>query len=319
MAVTINVNDLSLVHKDSGGVAVNTAPDVCLTPSGSGPVPIPYPNVAKSVDLAKGTTTVTADSGNMIAVLGSEFSVSTGDEAGTSGGVKSGTNMAEATWLTYSPDVKMEGKAACRLTDKMLLNHGNTVCLAGVFQKALWKYPELKILCRFICACDKNPIVSPAGRELRQQCVDQMVEAFNEAMGGESTIIPEQTYDMSKTPPAPVAGHPSQPAGRYVTPDAVLVYVPGLKQSQPNIKAVVEIKFPTDRFRGDQLAHQKIIAGKADHVTLTTGPQSCDCENRDWKPKPQRIPNWLKWLVYLAVYFLSRGRARMPVPRPVPG
>ena len=36
-------------------------PDVCKTPSPGGPVPIPYPNIAQSVTLAKGTTTVKAD------------------------------------------------------------------------------------------------------------------------------------------------------------------------------------------------------------------------------------------------------------------
>jgi len=45
--------------------------------------------------------------------------------------------MKEATWLTYSFDVKLEGKNACRLTDKMLMNHGNTVCLAGILQAPL--------------------------------------------------------------------------------------------------------------------------------------------------------------------------------------
>lgn len=45
--------------------------------------------------------------------------------------------MKEATWLTYSFDVQLEGKNACRLTDKMLMNHGNTVCLAGEIQPIL--------------------------------------------------------------------------------------------------------------------------------------------------------------------------------------
>ena len=129
MATTINVNGLTLVHRGSDGTAIATLPDVCKTPSPGGPVPLPYPNVARSTDLAKGTKTVKVDGANMAAIAGSELRRSTGDEAGTAGGVKSSTNMKEATWLTYSLDVKLEGKGACRLTDKLLMNHGNTLCL----------------------------------------------------------------------------------------------------------------------------------------------------------------------------------------------
>ena len=134
MAVTVNVNGLSLVHKGSDGISIATLPDVCKTPTPGGPVPIPYPNITFSRDLANGTTTVTADGGNMIAIDGSESSVSTGDEPGVAGGVKSGVNKDKSTWLTYSFDVKIEGKGACRLTDKKLHNNGNTVDAAGKIQ-----------------------------------------------------------------------------------------------------------------------------------------------------------------------------------------
>jgi hypothetical protein len=134
MAVTININDLTLAHKGSDGTAIATMPDVCKTPSPGGPVPLPYPNIAVSADLAKGTTTVKADGGNMCANKGSELSKSTGDEPGTAGGVTSSTNMKEATWMLYSMDVMLEGKNACRLTDKLFMNHENTVCLAGWLQ-----------------------------------------------------------------------------------------------------------------------------------------------------------------------------------------
>ena len=47
MGVSVGVNKLSVVHKDSGGTTI-AFPDVCKTPSPAGPVPIPYPNIAKS-------------------------------------------------------------------------------------------------------------------------------------------------------------------------------------------------------------------------------------------------------------------------------
>ena len=95
------------------------------------------PNVAYSADLALGTSTVVADGGHSVAVLGSIFAKSTGDEPGTLGGVISGTYTREASWLTFSADVRIEGRAACRLTDKMLHNHGNTFNAAGEMQKPL--------------------------------------------------------------------------------------------------------------------------------------------------------------------------------------
>src|SRR4051794_9165227 len=136
MPVTIKVNGTanSLCHKGSSGITTATLPDVCKTPSPGGPVPLPYPNIAMSSDLAKGTTTVVVDGGNMAAIKGSEFSMSTGDEPGTAGGVTSSTFKKEATWILYSFDVKLDGQNACRLTDKMFQNHQNTADMAGLVQ-----------------------------------------------------------------------------------------------------------------------------------------------------------------------------------------
>lgn len=128
MTVTVVVNNMTLAHKGSNGIAMATVPDVCKTPSPAGPVPIPYPNIARSSTLSNGTTTVKAD-GNMAANKGSEYASSNGDEAGTAGGVKSSVNMKAAKWITYSMDVKMDGKNACRLSDKMSSNNENTVSL----------------------------------------------------------------------------------------------------------------------------------------------------------------------------------------------
>jgi len=131
MPDTISINGLSISHKASCGVSTATLPDVCKTPSPGGPVPVPYPNISMSNMLTKGTKTVKVDGGNMAANKGSEYSISIGDEPGVAGGVKSSTFKKESTWITYSFDVKMEGKNVCRLTDKKFHNHQNTVNLAG--------------------------------------------------------------------------------------------------------------------------------------------------------------------------------------------
>lgn len=182
MPVTININDLSLCHKGSDGIAIATVPDVCKTPSPGGPVPIPYPNIAMSKDLAQGTTTVTVDGGNMAANLGSQFMLSTGDEAGVAGGVASSTFIKEATWLTYSFDVKLEGKSACRLTDKMFMNHNNTVCCGGLFQKFL----------------------TAAGGDVAQACADlwkKITDLIGEGVTGKTNGIRglEERFNQQRT------------------------------------------------------------------------------------------------------------------------
>jgi hypothetical protein len=125
MPVTVAVNNLTVVHKGSNGMTI-AFPDVCLTPAPPAPpIPIPYPNIAMSSDTAKGAKKVKVD-GNPVCVSDSNFSRSTGDEAGTNKGVASATNMDKAEFVLYSFDVKIEGKNVPRALDIMLHNNKNT-------------------------------------------------------------------------------------------------------------------------------------------------------------------------------------------------
>jgi hypothetical protein len=125
MPVTVGVNDMSVVHKESGGVT-QAFPDVCKTPSPAGPVPIPYPNIARSSDTADGCSTVLSD-GNPTCLKDSNFSMSTGDEAGSAGGgVVSNKIKGKAEFVNFSFDVMFEGKNVARAMDPMLHNEKNT-------------------------------------------------------------------------------------------------------------------------------------------------------------------------------------------------
>ncbi|RKH09661.1 DUF4150 domain-containing protein [Corallococcus sp. CA047B] len=125
MGTTVGVNKMSVVHKDSNGVTM-AMPDVCKTPSPAGPVPIPYPNIARSADTAKGSETVVVE-GKPVCVKDSNFSTSTGDEAGTAGGgVASSKTKGKAEFVNYSFDVKFEGKNVARAMDLMTHNDKNT-------------------------------------------------------------------------------------------------------------------------------------------------------------------------------------------------
>lgn len=124
MPATVNVNKRTVVHASSVGI-VTGFPDTCLTPMPPpvGTVPIPYANIAMSSDTADGSEDVKMD-GESICIQGSNFSQSTGDEAGTSGGVPSGCTRGKAEFVSFSFDVKVEGKPVCRQLDLMVQNVG---------------------------------------------------------------------------------------------------------------------------------------------------------------------------------------------------
>lgn len=126
MPVTVSVNPPeTVVHKASFGT-VRTQTDVCKTPTPGGPVPTPYPNIAMSAQLMSGSKTVKCD-GFPIALKNSFYLPSTGDEAGTLLGVKSNMIKGQADPITYSFDVKVEGKNVFRRSDLMTQNKKNTI------------------------------------------------------------------------------------------------------------------------------------------------------------------------------------------------
>ncbi len=149
MGVTVGVNQMSVVHKDSGGTTI-AFPDVCKTPTPGGPVPIPYPNIAMSSDTDKGTKKVKCD-GNPTCVKDSNFKMSTGDEAGTAGGgVASSKTKGKAEFVLYSFDVKFEGKNVCRAFDIMLHNDKNTPPFP-VLQAPIISIPSMETVKCIIC------------------------------------------------------------------------------------------------------------------------------------------------------------------------
>ncbi|WP_423600235.1 DUF4150 domain-containing protein [Roseateles sp. MS654] len=209
MPVTIKVNGTvnSLVHKFSNGISAATIPDVCKTPSPGGPVPIPYPNIAQSITLSNGTTTVKGDKA-MAAIKGSKFAMSNGDNPGVAGGVKSSTFMKEATWILYSFDTKMNGKNCARFMDKMFHNHENAANLAGVIQSVVAAHnlddEEVKLaneICEEVCKAAKK---SDDGEKLAEgkHHQDEIAKRFSngpprhEPKTGYENLLTEATWGL---------------------------------------------------------------------------------------------------------------------------
>ncbi len=302
MPVTIKVNGVanSLVHKGSNGISSATIPDVCKTPTPGGPVPIPYPNISQSITLSKGTTTVKADGGMMIAIKGSEFSLSNGDEPGSIGGVKSSTFIKESTWILYSFDVKMDGQNACRLTDKKFQNHENTVDLAGVIQApvvAALGQETAEVVCTAVCDAkengkqedvaaafsDKGPLYTPKPGSNILPEVSYQIPAEK---GGAFKLLKSETgRTIGKDGPVAPASmmralNKAQELGpgNTVRWDLVQVVDPSKPASPSNVKNYIEIKFPPDDWtRNQKRAKSKMSKQDRKKLVLIT-PKKCGCE-----------------------------------------
>jgi hypothetical protein len=108
-------------------------PDVCLTPAPPAPpIPIPYPNIAQldqatPVSDAGGKELLVGSSGDHVLLKDGEISTSSGDEAGSVGGVTSGTTKGKCKLgqgsgsVVYGPD----GKGLVRFLDQTTQNSQN--------------------------------------------------------------------------------------------------------------------------------------------------------------------------------------------------
>ena len=109
-------------------------PDVCKTPAPPGPpVPIPYPNIAQ-LDQATGITDqggkelLVGPSGDYVLLLDSEVPTSTGDEAGSAGGIKNGGKIKGKCKVIQASNSVVYGsneKGIARFLDPTEQNEGN--------------------------------------------------------------------------------------------------------------------------------------------------------------------------------------------------
>lgn len=114
---------------NGGGMCSATAPDVCKTPTPA-PTPLPYPNFGM-VNQAVKTSTKVKFVGRPVVHKSSEMPCSTGDEAGTLGGVVSGVNMNKVTYKQGSSKVRIEGKD-CEFQSAATGHNGANSNISGV-------------------------------------------------------------------------------------------------------------------------------------------------------------------------------------------
>ena len=99
-------------------------PDVCLTPTPAGPIPIPYPNIAMGpmgVPAAYNVLFMCAPAHNR----STSVPLSNGDNAGIATGVASGMVMGPSRPVTGAFTVLIGGMPATRLTSMNIQNSTN--------------------------------------------------------------------------------------------------------------------------------------------------------------------------------------------------
>lgn len=116
----------------AGGMYV-AFPDVCFTPVPPPvvQVPIPYPNLAQIASTTGAVDKVLIENKETV-VEGSKVPNSSGDEAGTKGGVVSGKNMDQVQPKTFSSKVFAKGKKVVMLTSLSAHNGSNANMPAGL-------------------------------------------------------------------------------------------------------------------------------------------------------------------------------------------
>lgn len=297
---SVTANDLTVVHWKSLGM-MTAFPDVCLTPDKAG-APVPYTNVALSDDAVNTCATVFCD-GQPVMKFSSCLYPSYGDEAGAGGGLVSGCNKGQATFLTASPDVLFEGERAPRHLDLMGANHMSPPNIYSYLVQVLMKLGLREMLCIAFCACNKKFFKMMCFRPLFADPVSAWPDFgfwlgpyWDSRLPGVWLEVP---YDMTKKPPTMIksdidsayqedeGGHPlKMPATWWQSwgsriPDVVETKNPDLPPTDKNnIRNIYELKFDGDREREGQFADQAKIAGgnKKFHVL---DAESCGCDKRD--------------------------------------
>ena len=109
----------------AGGVCMIPVPDVCKTPSPAGPVPIPYPNIAQGSQ-AKGSTAAkkVKIQNKPVCTTKTEISMSSGDEAGSAGGVVSSKMKGPSLYKKGASKIKAMGNPMTHSLSMVSLNGG---------------------------------------------------------------------------------------------------------------------------------------------------------------------------------------------------
>ncbi len=158
MANEVYANGMEIACKSAAGKSVAAFPDTCLSPPSppAGPLPVPYPNTAYASDATNGSTTVMISGQEVMLKDQSTFKKSTGDEAATKSlgmGVVTHAIQGEASFISWSMDVKIEGQNIDRHLDQMMHNEQSVPA-----NTPTWPYLDAANIASTKCATNAQTI-----------------------------------------------------------------------------------------------------------------------------------------------------------------
>ena len=123
---------MGLAATSKAGGMCQGVPDVCNVPAPPAPpIPTPFPNVGQVASATKTCDKVKIENQDVV-VETSEIPNSSGDEAGTLGGVVSGTFAQKVVFKQASSKVKVQGKGLVYQSVTTAHNGANANAPAGV-------------------------------------------------------------------------------------------------------------------------------------------------------------------------------------------
>lgn len=113
----------------AGGMAIAPGNDICKIPPFG--IPMPFPNLASNAEAIPNVATIIC-AGGPVHNLNTVVPSTRGDEAGSMGGVASGTIAGLSRHVKGSSKVLIQGAPETRLTDITLPNNQNTAGFSAV-------------------------------------------------------------------------------------------------------------------------------------------------------------------------------------------
>ena len=128
MANKVFANNQEIACKAAAGKSIAAFPDPCFSPPSppAGWIPIPYANTAYAKDTTNASKTVFISGKPVMKKDASYFKTSTGNEPAAGPlGIITGKKKGKAYFISWSMNVKIEGKNVDRHMDGMTHNHGS--------------------------------------------------------------------------------------------------------------------------------------------------------------------------------------------------
>jgi hypothetical protein len=208
------------------------------------------------------------------------------------GGVVSGTHLAETDWITHSFDVFVDKKPACRLTDKLFMNHRNTVNMAGLKQRDLPKEDQdfLDEMCQMACECLNELKGKMEPGQTYQDCVRRKIDAKHydgRYPKPDSPMWREIPYDRgSDWDLIGSQSDPNIPSSNFIRPNSRRLDVAQVEDGK--VTKLYDMKFGDDSLTDEAEEDYRRIAkkqtGSRKNFEEFRVDERCDCDD-DWPPK----------------------------------